>query len=70
MLILSRKKEQGFRIGDIHVKILDVERDRVKVGISAPGGITILRDELFGGESEEKFRRKTELENFQSEDTS
>ena len=33
--------------GNILVRVLGVERDRVKIGISAPGEITVLRQELW-----------------------
>jgi len=47
MLILTRKVDQGIVIsGNILVRVLGVERDRVKIGISAPLDITVLRQEL------------------------
>lgn len=47
MLILTRKIDQGIVIsGNIWVRVLGVERDRVKIGISAPREITVLRQEL------------------------
>jgi carbon storage regulator len=47
MLILVRKVQQAFWIeGDIWVKVLSVERDRVKLGITAPGQIKVMRQEL------------------------
>ena len=47
MLILVRKVQQGIWIeGDIFVKVLSVERDRVKLGISAPGDVKVMRQEL------------------------
>lgn len=47
MLILTRKIDQGIVIsGNIYVRVLGVERDRVKIGISAPLEITVLREEL------------------------
>ena len=53
MLILVRKVQQGIWIeGDIWVKVLSVERDRVKLGISAPGDIKVMRQELFEGSEE------------------
>ncbi len=55
MLILTRKVEEGIVIsGNILVRVLGVERDRVKIGISAPGDIKVLRQELLleGEESE------------------
>jgi len=48
MLILTRKVDQGIIIsGNILVRVLGVERDRVKIGISAPGEVTVLRQELW-----------------------
>ncbi len=47
MLILVRKVQQGIWIGDdILIKILDVERDRVKLGIEAPSDVRVVRQEL------------------------
>jgi carbon storage regulator len=47
MLVLTRKIDQGIVIsGNIYVRVLGVERDRVKIGIQAPLEVTILRQEL------------------------
>jgi carbon storage regulator len=47
MLVLTRKIDQGIIIsGNIVVRVLGVERDRVKIGISAPLNVTVLRQEL------------------------
>jgi carbon storage regulator len=47
MLILTRKIDQAIVIrDDILVRVLGVERDRVKLGICAPEEIVILREEL------------------------
>lgn len=47
MLILTRKIDQAIVIrGNILVRVLGVERDRVKLGICAPEEIIILREEL------------------------
>ena len=52
MLILTRKIDQGIVIsGNILVRVLGVERDRVKIGISAPTEITVLRQELWSEEN-------------------
>ena len=51
MLILTRKIDQAIVIrGNILVRVLGVERDRVKLGICAPEEILILREELCEGE--------------------
>lgn len=55
MLILTRKVDQGIVIsGNILVRVLGVERDRVKIGISAPGEVTVLRQELLEREQQRK----------------
>jgi len=50
MLVLSRKKNQGILIrgreGDIRVVVIDAERGKLRLGIKAPGGYTIIREEL------------------------
>jgi carbon storage regulator CsrA len=47
MLILTRKVDQGIVIsGNILVRVLGVDRDRVKIGIDAPMEVTVLRQEL------------------------
>jgi carbon storage regulator len=61
MLILTRKVDQGIVIsGNILVRVLGVERDRVKIGISAPGEVTVLRQELWSEENANApFEKKT-----------
>lgn len=47
MLVLSRKVDEGLHIGnDIHVKVLEIKRGRVRLGVEAPRGTSVLRDEL------------------------
>jgi carbon storage regulator len=47
MLVLSRKPLQSVIIGsDIKVTVIRVERNQVRIGIEAPRGVSILRDEL------------------------
>jgi carbon storage regulator len=47
MLVLTRKIDQGIVISEnIYVRVLGVGRDRVKIGISAPLDIAVLRQEL------------------------
>ena len=48
MLILTRKKNETLRIGDdILVTIVDVQGDQVRLGITAPREVSILRQELY-----------------------
>jgi carbon storage regulator len=47
MLVLSRKVSESLLIGsDVRVTVLKVERNHVRIGIEAPGEVTILRAEL------------------------
>lgn len=47
MLVLSRKKGQSVIIHDtIEVTVLEVDGDTVKLGISAPKEVSILRKEI------------------------
>ncbi len=47
MLILDRKLGESIVIGgNIHVKVLSIQRNRVKLGITAPESVVILREEL------------------------
>ncbi len=47
MLVLSRKVDQTIVIqGNITIKILEINGDRVKIGIDAPRDVVVLRQEL------------------------
>lgn len=47
MLILTRKSEQGIVIaGEVTVRVLSIDGERVKIGIDAPRAISVLREEL------------------------
>ena len=48
MLILSRRRGESIIIGnDIIVKIVDVSRETIKLGIKAPREISVHREEVF-----------------------
>jgi carbon storage regulator CsrA len=47
MLILVRKIQQEIWIeGGIMIQVLSIERDRVKLGITAPSNVKVMRQEL------------------------
>jgi carbon storage regulator CsrA len=47
MLVLTRKKLQTIHIGEhIVVKVIQTGRKSVKIGIEAPGNVSVLRSEL------------------------
>jgi carbon storage regulator CsrA len=50
MLVLDRRVQEGFWIeGRIFVKVLSIGRKRVKLGIEAPEGMKVVREELMNG---------------------
>lgn len=47
MLVLSRKLGQKFRIGpDVEITVVKIDRNTVRIGVQAPDGVTIYREEL------------------------
>ena len=47
MLVLTRKVGQEILIGDdIRLTVLGIERNRIRLGFTAPRDVSILRDEL------------------------
>ncbi len=60
MLVLTRKIDQGIVIaGNIYIRVLGVERDRVKIGIAAPKEIPVLRQELLDRDKAEASTNRT-----------
>ncbi|MFO0880457.1 MAG: carbon storage regulator [Gemmataceae bacterium] len=52
MLVLTRKAGERIVIDDsIVVEVLEVQGNRVRIGIQAPQGVTILRQELLTGKA-------------------
>lgn len=47
MLCITRKSQQSFVIGEgIEVKVLEIRGDKVRIGITAPKDVDILRTEI------------------------
>ncbi len=56
MLILTRKVNEEIKINsDITFKIISISENQVKIGVTAPQGVQILRGELY-----EKVKQTTE----------
>ena len=54
MLVLSRKADQSIHIGDeIRITVVRIRGNRVKLGIEAPGEVSVLRGELVAPSLEE-----------------
>ncbi|MFD0957916.1 carbon storage regulator CsrA [Paenibacillus chungangensis] len=59
MLVLSRKRGESILIGDgVEVTILEVTGDGVKIGITAPSDVGILRKELYVSVEEMNIKAK------------
>lgn len=47
MLVLTRKVDESILIGsNIIITIVSIQENRVKVGVTAPKNITVIREEL------------------------
>lgn len=47
MLVITRKLDEGITIGDkIEISVLEITKDRVKIGINAPKEVKVFRSEL------------------------
>jgi carbon storage regulator len=47
VLVLTRKSEEGIRIGnDVRIVVLSTARGHVRIGIEAPSGVSVLREEV------------------------
>ncbi len=47
MLVLTRKRDQVLLIGDsIRITVIRVEDGRVRLGIEAPRGVPVVREEI------------------------
>lgn len=55
MLILTRKIGQSLIIGDdVEIKVVGIDGDNIKIGISAPKNVTVVRKELLEVKDENK----------------
>lgn len=47
MLVLSRQRDESVRIGDdIKIEVVDIRGDKVRLGITAPKGVPVHREEV------------------------
>lgn len=57
MLVLTRKKTQVIAIGDdIEITVVELRPDRVKLGITAPRSVRVIRKEISDAKPESTTR--------------
>ncbi|WP_315168011.1 carbon storage regulator CsrA [Metaclostridioides mangenotii] len=57
MLVISRKKDDTILLGDdIEITVISVDNNTVKLGISAPKDVSILRKEVYEKVKEENIK--------------
>ncbi len=68
MLVLSRKENEKLRVGEsIVLTIVEVNGERVKVGIEAPMDVAIVRDEIAKSVGEQVESKNETAEESKSE---
>jgi carbon storage regulator len=71
MLVLTRKNNESIMIGnEIELTILNLEGDRVRIGIKAPSNIDIHRKELYLSIQEENNKATNSLNLFNEKEIS
>ena len=59
MLVLSRKLGEVLMIGDdIAIKVIEIDRGKIRLGITAPENIDIHREEVYLAIKEQEGRRR------------
>jgi carbon storage regulator len=59
MLVISRRVGETLIIGDdIHVTILGVKGNQIRLGITAPDGVAVHREEIYQKIQQEKLQKQ------------
>lgn len=56
MLVLSRHKDEQIWIGDVCVRVLEIRKGKVRLGIDAPKDVVVDRDEVRRRKDQQKRR--------------
>ena len=52
MLVITRKNDESLLIADnIEITVLEISKDRVKLGVSAPRDVKVIRNELLAAQN-------------------
>ena len=60
MLVITRKTDESLLIADnIEITVLEISKDKVKIGVSAPRDVKVMRNELV--ETQDANRESAEV---------
>jgi carbon storage regulator len=58
MLVLSRRKDESIMVGDnIEIMIIDIQHNKIQLGINAPKRVPVYRKEIYGRICDERTGR-------------
>jgi len=59
MLVLSRRKDESIMVGDnIEIMVIDIQRNKIQLGITAPKRVPVYRKEIYGRICDERTGRR------------
>jgi carbon storage regulator len=55
MLVLSRRRDESIMVGDnIEIMVIDIQGNKIQLGITAPKRVPVYRKEIYGRICDEK----------------
>lgn len=61
MLVLSRKMDEAIMIGNnVVLRVIEIKGDRVKLGLTAPAAVSIMRSEVIAANKKKKSKNGLE----------
>lgn len=61
MLVLSRKMDEAIMIGNnVVLRVIEIKGDRVKLGLTAPAAVSIMRSEVVAANTKKKSKNGLE----------
>ena len=71
MLVLSRKKDETIIIGDnIKIMVIDIRKDKVRLGIEAPKELSVHRQEVYEAIQREREQQAQQCQDAAADDNS
>jgi carbon storage regulator len=61
VLVLSRKMDEAIMIGNnVVLRVIEIKGDRVKLGLTAPSAVSIMRSEVVAANTKKKSKNGLE----------